>query len=145
MARANLHKMTNYFLDYNPYVVKPLPELATQQVYGNKAPPKESFEDICGPPTTCPECPDPKYGTISTFTCYTSASSSITAASTPSKSSYNNKITRNHTQFTTTSNRNNLSYYDALLLTMFRNIFSKVLPPNTKTLIILCVFKGFQV
>lgn len=82
MEERNLHiKALIYLLcytDHNPYVVKPLPELTTPQIYGNKAPPKESFEDICGPPTTCPECPDPKYGVISSFTCYTSSSTSTT-------------------------------------------------------------------
>lgn len=29
-------------------------------VYGALPPKRESFEDICGPPTTCPDCPDPR-------------------------------------------------------------------------------------
>lgn len=60
--------------DHNPYVVKPMPELSTPQVYGNKAPQKESFEDLCGPPTACPACPDPKYS-ISSLTCYSASTS----------------------------------------------------------------------
>lgn len=48
------------YTDRNPFVVKPLPDLQSVQIYGNKAPPKKSMDDICGPPTTCPDCPDPK-------------------------------------------------------------------------------------
>lgn len=29
-------------------------------VFGALPPKRESFEDICGPPTTCPDCPDPR-------------------------------------------------------------------------------------
>lgn len=29
-------------------------------VFGSLPPKRESFEDICGPPTVCPDCPDPR-------------------------------------------------------------------------------------
>ena len=50
-----------YFTDRNPYIIRPLPEMTDMAVFGTKPPEKESFEDICGPPTTCPECPDPRF------------------------------------------------------------------------------------
>lgn len=28
--------------------------------FGNKPPEKESYEDICGPPQLCPDCPELK-------------------------------------------------------------------------------------
>lgn len=29
-------------------------------IYGSLPPKRESFEDICGPPSICPDCPDPR-------------------------------------------------------------------------------------
>lgn len=29
-------------------------------MFGSLPPKRESFEDICGPPTVCPDCPDPR-------------------------------------------------------------------------------------
>lgn len=35
-------------------------DLNTIAVFGSLPPNRESFEDLCGPPTTCPDCPEPK-------------------------------------------------------------------------------------
>lgn len=42
----------------NPYIMRGLPDSSNPVVFGVKPPEKESYEDICGPPQTCPECPD---------------------------------------------------------------------------------------
>lgn len=45
-------------LERNPYIMRGLPDSSNPVVFGVKPPEKESYEDICGPPQTCPECPD---------------------------------------------------------------------------------------
>lgn len=45
----------------NPYIMRGLPDSSSNPVvFGARPPEKESYEDICGPPQTCPECVDPK-------------------------------------------------------------------------------------
>lgn len=41
--------------------MRPLPDVSNPIVFGARPPDKESYEDICGPPQTCPDCPDPRY------------------------------------------------------------------------------------
>ncbi|KFB48539.1 AGAP005849-PA-like protein [Anopheles sinensis] len=48
-----------HLMEHSPYIIRP-PGSSDTNVYGTKPPEKESYEDICGPPTTCPECPDPR-------------------------------------------------------------------------------------
>lgn len=48
------------FTERNPYIIRGLPDSSNPVVFGARPPEKESYEDICGPPQTCPECPDPK-------------------------------------------------------------------------------------
>lgn len=45
----------------NPYIMRPLPDVSNPIVFGARPPDKESYEDICGPPQTCPDCPDPRF------------------------------------------------------------------------------------
>nr|XP_040223621.2 uncharacterized protein LOC120949998 isoform X1 [Anopheles coluzzii]XP_040223622.2 uncharacterized protein LOC120949998 isoform X1 [Anopheles coluzzii] len=54
MTEAEFHLM-----EHSPFIIRP-PGSTDINVYGTKPPEKESYEDICGPPTTCPECPDPR-------------------------------------------------------------------------------------
>ncbi|XP_058066381.1 uncharacterized protein LOC131216002 [Anopheles bellator] len=54
MTEAEFHLM-----EHSPFIIRP-PGSTDISVYGTKPPEKESYEDICGPPTTCPECPDPR-------------------------------------------------------------------------------------
>lgn len=49
------------FADRAPYFVKPLPEHTEIAVFGTKPPDTEAYEDVCGPPTSCPDCPDPRW------------------------------------------------------------------------------------
>lgn len=41
--------------------MRPLPDVSNPIVFGARPPDKESYEDICGPPQTCPDCPDPRF------------------------------------------------------------------------------------
>lgn len=45
----------------NPYIMRGLPDSSNPVVFGARPPERESYEDICGPPQTCPECVDPKW------------------------------------------------------------------------------------
>ncbi|CAO1433024.1 unnamed protein product [Diamesa serratosioi] len=55
IARAVFHLQ-----DKSPYIMRPLPDMANPIVFGARPPDKESYEDICGPPQTCPDCADPR-------------------------------------------------------------------------------------
>ncbi|CAO1428660.1 unnamed protein product [Diamesa hyperborea] len=55
IARAVFHLQ-----EKNPYIMRPLPDASNPIVFGARPPDKESYEDICGPPQTCPDCPDPR-------------------------------------------------------------------------------------
>lgn len=46
-------------IEKSPYIIRG--DIETQPiVFGAKIPERESYEDICGPPQTCPECHETK-------------------------------------------------------------------------------------
>ncbi|XP_058836869.1 uncharacterized protein LOC131693231 [Topomyia yanbarensis] len=49
-----------HLMEHSPYIIHRPGGLGETQEYGKPPPKVESYEDICGPPTTCPECPDPR-------------------------------------------------------------------------------------
>ncbi|XP_029726008.1 uncharacterized protein LOC109409677 [Aedes albopictus] len=49
-----------HLLENAPYMIQRPGGMGDTQEYGRPPPKVESYEDICGPPTTCPECPDPR-------------------------------------------------------------------------------------
>lgn len=70
--------------DHESYFVKPRPDSSEARIFGNKVPQKETYEDLCGPPTTCPACPDPKYSISNRLLCLSSASNSSHSSNTAS-------------------------------------------------------------
>lgn len=50
-----------HLLENAPYMIQRPGGMGDTQEYGRPPPKVESYEDICGPPTTCPECPDPRW------------------------------------------------------------------------------------
>ena len=42
-------------------MVRPLPEATEIAVFGTQPPEKISYEELCPPQPSCPDCPDPRY------------------------------------------------------------------------------------
>lgn len=60
--RRAMNWFPNFSTERNPYIMRGLPDSSSNPVvFGARPPEKESFEDICGPPQTCPECPEPRW------------------------------------------------------------------------------------
>uniref|UniRef100_A0A8D8NCV2 Collagen alpha-2(IV) chain n=1 Tax=Culex pipiens TaxID=7175 RepID=A0A8D8NCV2_CULPI len=49
-----------HLMEHSPYIIHRPGSLGEAQEYGKQPPKVESYEEICGPPTSCPECPDPR-------------------------------------------------------------------------------------
>lgn len=56
MRNHDIHLIT----ERNPYIIPSLPDDDAPITFGNRPPAKESYEEICGPQVTCPECTDIK-------------------------------------------------------------------------------------
>lgn len=50
-----------HLMEHSPYIIHRPGSLGEAQEYGKQPPKVESYEEICGPPTSCPECPDPRF------------------------------------------------------------------------------------
>ena len=55
----NIDLLFLYLLDNDNSIIRPIKEGSHPMAFGNNPPESKSYEDLC-PPTTCPECLDPK-------------------------------------------------------------------------------------